>query len=107
MQSARPVLFSGVLLLLTASAPLVGQAPDKTKSLEGSWLGTIKAGGAELRLVLHLKGKSDDLTGTFDSLDQGAKGLKLDDVSLKDGTLRFELKLAKASYEGKLNADAT
>lgn len=78
------------------------------KSLDGTWLGTIKAGAAELRVALHLKSKPDgSFTGTFDSIDQGAKGLALDNITFKDRVLRFELKIGKASYEGKLNANTT
>ena len=43
----------------------------------------------------------------MDSPDQGAKGLKVDAVTLDKSTLVFELKALMGKYEGKLNAEGT
>ena len=47
------------------------------------------------------------LVATMDSPDQGAKGLKVDTVTLDKTTLAFEMKKILGKYEGKLNAEGT
>lgn len=86
--------------------------PSKTpavlspKGPEGLWQGTIKAGSKDLRIVVHISKKPDGtLNGTLDSLDQGTRGLRIQEVTWKEGKFHFELKGAKASYEGKVSAD--
>jgi fermentation-respiration switch protein FrsA (DUF1100 family) len=74
----------------------------KFKGTEEIWEGTLKAGAVELRLVIHLfRQKDGSYAGTFDSPDQGASGIVLDDVRVKDDTVRVELKSAKIVFEGK------
>ena len=59
-------------------------------------------------MQLHVtKDEKGTLKATFDGIDQGARGLPISAISLKDSTLNFELNVAGASYEGKINADHT
>jgi hypothetical protein len=92
------------VLLLTMAAATTAQA----QAIGGDWQGTLAAGGAEIRLVLHLTpdGKSG-FTATFDSPDQGVKGLGVTSVTLVDSTLKFEVPQVRGSYEGKVNTEAT
>ena len=90
----------GALLAATA---LQAQTPDVT----GDWQGTLKVGAAELRLVLHITKTAAGLNATFDSVDQGAKGIPLGPVTLADRTLSFESTAMRAKYEGKLSADSS
>lgn len=76
-----------------------------TKKIEGDWEGTIDAGGAKLRLVLHVVKKDGMLTATLDSPDQGATGLAIDGIRLFEATLRFDMKSLEAAYEGQLTKD--
>lgn len=109
----RTFLICGWLLggmLLASDVTADDKKPDTPAAggIEGIWQGKLKiGGGAELRLVVHISRKDGKLTGTLDSPDQGAKGLPLEDVEWKDGTLRFELKVGRGSYEGKANKDGT
>jgi hypothetical protein len=77
----------------------------RAQAIEGDWEATLKVGGAELRLAVHIK-KDDKggLKATFDSVDQGATGIPVSSISFTDGTLKFALDEASASYEGKLDA---
>lgn len=77
----------------------------RAQAVEGDWEGTLKVGDAELRLALHVR-KDDKgaLKATFDSVDQGAMGIPVSSVSFSDGTLKFAMDNAQASYEGKLDA---
>src|SRR5262245_52615080 len=95
-------LFCGLLVSLLVA---VG---DKAQTVEGDWQGMLKANDVELRVRLHVtKDLKGTLKATFDSIDQGAIGLPISAINLKDSTLNFEIEMAGASYEGKINADHT
>jgi pimeloyl-ACP methyl ester carboxylesterase len=76
--------------------------------VEGNWQGALDVGAFKLRLVLKISKSADGkLTATVDSLDQNAKDLVVDTISLQDGTLNFEMKALGASYVGTLSKDAS
>ena len=59
-------------------------------------------------MALHLMQSSDGkLTGKLDFPDRQAMGIPIDTISRQEQTLRFEIDLAAASYDGKLNAAGT
>ena len=90
--------------LLMMAAAAVHAQPD----LAGDWNGTLKAGGADLRLVLHItKAAGGGLTATLDSLDQGANGIPVGPVTFADGKMSFTSDAINGKYEGKINSDAT
>jgi hypothetical protein len=102
MPTFRTVLLSACLcagLLDTARA-------QPAPAVEGDWQGTLAVAGQRLRLAVHIK-RADGgaLTGTFDSLDQGAMGLRIDTVTLSGSTVRLDLSSPVARYEGTLSAD--
>jgi pimeloyl-ACP methyl ester carboxylesterase len=73
---------------------------------EEIWQGTLKAGAIELRMVFHLfRDKDGSYGGTMDSPDQGAKGLVLDKVSVKDDAVFLEFTMANMVFEGKRSKD--
>jgi hypothetical protein len=56
----------------------------------GDWQGTLKAGGAQIRVVVHIsRNPAGNLTATFDSPDQGATGIKAGPVDLHGTKLDF------------------
>jgi hypothetical protein len=73
---------------------------------EELWLGELNAGGAKLRLLIHLgktpEGKS---VATLDSLDQKQKGIPFDTVSVNENKLRLESKAMQAMFEGEFSED--
>ena len=70
------------------------------------WNGTLVAGAATLRLRVNiLKAESGAASGTMDSLDQGANGIPLSDVTLKESKVRFDVRAVGGVYEGELSAD--
>jgi len=76
---------------------------------EQAWEGKLSIGaGLSLRIVVHV-GKTSEgkLTARMDSPDQGARGLKVDTITLDKTTLSFEMKAVLGKYVGKLNADGT
>ncbi len=89
------------LLAASLMTPLSAQ----TNSIEGLWQGALNPGPVTLRLVLKvIKAADGSLTGKLDSIDQGAKDLPLEDVSLTAGVVRFEFRTGRGSFNGKLNA---
>ncbi len=91
------------LLLLSGylASTLAQESP--TQKVVGDWQGVLDAGAVKLRLVIHLKSDADKLSGTMDSPDQGANGLKIDSVALENATLKFAMRALGATYEGTLN----
>ena len=75
--------------------------PATTPAIEGVWSGTLEAGSARLRLVLHVTARPQGgFTAKLDSVDQGALGLPVDEVALRDRTLSLRMKALGASYTG-------
>ena len=73
---------------LLAGAAMTISAPAAAQEAIGDWQGTLDAGGQKLRLVFHVaQGPDGKLTGTIDSLDQGAFGIPLGDVVLESDRL--------------------
>jgi CubicO group peptidase (beta-lactamase class C family) len=78
----------------------------KPSRLDGIWLGTLHAGGASLRLQLHIK--SDAMGqeyGSLDSLDQGSMGIECGNVVFRSGNVSFDVPAVKGRFEGTLSAD--
>ena len=95
-------------LISAMALALVITAPSYAQAIDGDWHGTLDVGGVELRLVLHLTpdGKGG-FAASLDSLDQGAKGIRVTDVTVVDSVLKFELPQIGGSYEGQIDAGAT
>jgi hypothetical protein len=93
-----------VVLVALALTPL-GRAQSQ---IAGDWQGTLNAGGAQLRLVLHVTAAKDgSLASTLDSLDQGALGIPVTSVTLKDSKLSLIVDAVHGTYEGTVNNDAS
>src|SRR5688500_17049017 len=94
-----------LVFLLGLACQLFGQAP--AKGVEGSWQGTLEAGGAKLRIALTVT-RSDTgvYAGKFDSLDQGAS-IPIDAITVNNDSVRLEMKSVAIVYEGVLNKERT
>jgi hypothetical protein len=95
---------AAIVFTLAALTPLcVAQS-----AIQGNWQGTLNAGGAQLRLVLHIAIAQDgSLTATLDSIDQGANGIPATSISLQDSRLAFTIDAAHIAYGGTVNKTAT
>ena len=83
------------------------EGPAK-KGAEGIWEGSLKVGKTDLRLVVRVSTKKDGkLAATFDSPDQGARGIAFDSIAFEGGKLKLEFKLGKATFEGKANKEVS
>jgi len=95
-------LFSILAFIVVAASLSLAQ------DIVGDWNGKLTTGQAELRLVLHVT-KADDgsLKATLDSVDQGANGIPVNAVTLKDSKLNLTVDAVHGAYEGKVNGDTT
>src|SRR5262245_6010251 len=94
-----------LLLLLGLSCQVFGQTP--AKDFEGSWQGTLDAGGTKLRVVVSVtKSEAGAYSGKLDSLDQGAT-LPIDTITVNGDAVRLEIKSAEVVFEGVLNKECT
>jgi hypothetical protein len=72
------------LALSIGVAAMLAPACRAQAQMAGDWQGALSAGGAQLRLALHITaGKDGSLTATLDSVDQGAYGIPVSAISLK------------------------
>jgi len=97
--------FGACFLLALSTA--VGQTTADTSAV-GTWLGVLEAGGARLRLVLHIAvSNTGTLAGTVDSPDKGVKGIPLSRVYVSGDSLVVAVSAALAGYEGKFADERT
>jgi pimeloyl-ACP methyl ester carboxylesterase len=83
-----------------SAAPQTGQGLDPV----GLWLGTISFGSMDLRIAIKIvKTPDGSLKATMDSLDQGAKDIPVDSVTVEGNRLLIEMKAIKGSYDGTFN----
>lgn len=58
--------------------------------------------------MLHITvAKDGALTATLDSIDQGANGIPINAVTLKDGKLNLDVQAVNGSYDGAVNKDTS
>jgi hypothetical protein len=77
------------------------------KALEGSWNGTLNAGGKQLRLVLKMSNRADGTAAaSIVSLDEGELEIPVTIAQTTSG-LTLDASMTGASYAGALNADGT
>jgi hypothetical protein len=89
------------MTLKKSDAPSAGAKPAANEQV---WEGKLKVGLVQLRMVFHIFTEpKGDLRATFDSPDQGARGLRVDAVTLDKTKLTFEMKALDGKFEGKLN----
>lgn len=92
-----------LLFLLGLSCQVFGQTP--AKDFEGSWQGTLEAGGQKLRLAVTVtKSDAGAYAGKLDSLDQGAT-IPIDTITVNGDAVRFEIKSPAVVFEGTLNKE--
>ena len=94
-----------VLFLLGLSCQVFGQTP--AKDFEGSWQGTLDAGGTKLRLALTItKSDAGVYSGKLDSLDQGAT-IPIDTITVNGDAVRWEIKSPAIVFDGVLDNERT
>lgn len=73
------------------------------QKITGTWAGDLNVGPTKLTLVIHIdKDKNGKEICTFDSPDQGAKGIPATIAVLTEDSLKINIPVIGASYEGSL-----
>jgi len=71
--------------------------------LRGHWLGALDVRGLKLHLALHVAKMPDGkLSGTMDSVDQGANNIPIQTVKFTTPAVHLELRTIGGTYDGKL-----
>ncbi len=89
------------LLSLLLLLPFVVSA----QSLRGDWSGKLSLPMGKLRMVIHLTEEAGRWSATLDSPDQGAYGLRADEVHVSGDSLRMELRNLRLTYTAVRTAD--
>ncbi len=98
----------GWLSLALAAGLFASTCHAQGSAVAGDWQGALNAGGVTLHLVLHLHtDAAGALTGTLDSIDQGAKDIPVTKAELKDGKLTLDLDLIHGHFVGTVNASTS
>lgn len=96
------------LILLALVMSLLTSVGFAQSQMAGEWQGTLNAGGVQLRLVLHVNAAKDgSLSSTLDSVDQGAIGIPVNSVTLKNSELTLIVDAVHGTYKGTVNNDAS
>ncbi len=91
-----------ILIAMRVSASLAQDQSDKSKII-GTWQGSLKVPGVELRIVFNISQPAEDsLTATMDSPDQGAFGIPVSKVTFKNDSLKALVKGIGGLFEGKV-----
>ncbi len=100
-------IVAGLLALLYTVLPTPRALAADTSAV-GVWQGKLSLpGGIALRVVLHITREGETLSGTLDSIDQGANGIPIGNVQVVSHSLTLQVPSIKGSYEGKINAAGT
>ena len=93
--------------LVAALVVLVPLTAFSAPAVDGSWLGTLEVGSAQLRLGLRVSRAADgSMAATLDSLDQGSGEMKAERASFVAPTVQVEIGKLAARYVGTLSGDA-
>ena len=78
------------------------------EGLAGIWFGRLEIAQIRLRLLFRIDhDQKGGFTGTLDSLDQGAMGLRLSRIRFKDNSVRLRFDRPRASFKGTLSPDGS
>lgn len=96
-----------VCLLFTLNNYSFCSSYQPQSDLEGSWAGTLKISSVQLRIVFNVsKDSLGNLTANLDSPDQGAYGIAVDEVLVKDDSVKFIVRVVNGFYAGKIFPDS-
>jgi pimeloyl-ACP methyl ester carboxylesterase len=92
-----------LLATLASAATCLAQSP-----IAGDWQGVLDTGMSKLHLVLHISNAVDgSISATMESVDQSSKVIPVTAISFKDSKLSFRVESIHATYQGRVNRDAT
>jgi non-heme chloroperoxidase len=94
-------------LWIVALAAFLGTSL-RAQDITGDWQGAIKAGNAQLRVVIRIdKGTDGGWKGTMFSIDQGTEGIAVSSLTVEGSNVKMAIPQIRGNYEGTLSADGT
>lgn len=97
---------TSILFLLLLTILPFQNILSREENLTGSWLGVLKLGGFELRVVFKVTEENGELSALLDSPDQGAYGIFVDSVIYNYPDVKFVILAIAGFYEGKFEQDS-
>lgn len=102
------ILAAGMIAALAITPLCTAQLQNTGAQIAGDWQGTLDTGGPQLRLALHITAAKDgSFSATLDSVDQGANGIPVTSVTVKDSKLSLVIDAVHGTYEGTVSKDAS
>lgn len=90
-----------IVFLTLISFTAMGQS--QYLKVAGTWEGSISVQETSVKVVFHIKYDGEALSATLDNPDQNVFGIKVDEVSFKEGILKMKSNQVKGDYAGTLN----
>ena len=87
------------LMCLAIGATAVADSQD----LVGMWKGTLQAGPIHLRLVIKIDESEDGLTGTLDSVDQGANDIPISKIKVAAENVTLTVKAVGGVFQAQFD----
>ena len=75
------------------------------QEITGSWNGSLKLPGMQLRIVFHVNKTDAGYSVTMDSPDQSANGIPMTKATFENSILSLEMAAARIEYSGTLKND--
>jgi pimeloyl-ACP methyl ester carboxylesterase len=74
--------------------------------IEGLWQGAVQTPAGRLRLGLTVRKTPQGYVAALDSIDQGVRGIPVDEITLYADTVKFSMARLRASFEGKVDEES-
>jgi pimeloyl-ACP methyl ester carboxylesterase len=95
-----------VLFMVISAGTAGAQLP--LPALEGHWQGVLEVGATRLRLAFHLTRGADGIRqGTMDSLDQGARGIPVEEVEVEGDRVTLHVRSIGGTFSGSRSGSGT
>jgi len=88
-----------------AQAPKAEAKPAPPSEIDGSWMGTLDAGVARLRVIFKIANTADGLTAVMQSPDQSLVWINATSVAKTGNTVTINFSGLGATFSGKISED--
>lgn len=92
-----------IIISILSTISLYAQA----ENYQGTWEGKLSVGSMNLRLVFHIQANDSLLSASFDSPDQGARGIQFTKATFNGTTIQLQYAPNNSIFEGTLNDPKT
>jgi hypothetical protein len=102
IRSLKRIIIAAAIVAFVAAGVALAQ---DAKPFLGAWKGSLSIAGQELEIGLNFKlDEAQKVVGTFDSITQGAMGIPLSSIEIKDKTITLAMAVpGDPVFTGKLD----